>query len=415
MARGGSKNETRVRAAVVVLLLLGSLGFAIVSGSASGNTPATARPEPEPTPRRAPRRQGARPETKPTPSFKEFPHDRPEHKKDCASCHTFPSSNWEKVRKAEDAFPDITDYPKHDSCVSCHRQQFFKGAQPNICSICHTNPSPNDSSRHPFANPREIFDLSPKGKTAESDFKVRFPHDKHMGLLASAETSVPERTSGPSARAEGFRTQETNVCATCHSTINPQGDGAEEFYTKPPADLGDGFWLKRGTFKSSPVGHTQCFSCHSADSGLPPAPTDCATCHQFKEKNPPMDLVPTLVSTMKIEDKATILAWRKRASSAKFQHEFFAHNELSCSTCHNTDTMDTATAVGRKVKVMSCGGEGVGCHITPTSDDGGILNFELDERKAKPIFECTKCHIGFGKQAVPQSHIDAVKALGAKQ
>ena len=415
MAIYRSNTAVRSKAAVVVILLLGSLGFLIAGSAVPESYSALTRPEPQPTPRRTAPRSGRKTEAKPTPTFKEFPHERPEHKQDCASCHAFPSANWDKVRKGDDAFPDITDYPKHDSCVSCHREQFFRGAQPNICSICHTNPSPRDSGRHPFANPREIFDLSPKGKTAESDFKVGFPHGKHMGLFAATEADATERISGPSASFGVERLQDTNACATCHTTINPQGDGSEEYYTKPPADLGDGFWLKRGTFKSSPIGHTQCFSCHSVDSGLPPAPSDCASCHQFKEKNPPMDLVPSLVSLMKIEDKVTILAWRKRGSSAKFQHEFFAHNELSCNTCHNTDAMDTATSVGRKVKILSCGGEGMGCHITPTSDEGGILNFEIDERKAKPSFECIKCHVGFGKQAVPQSHLDAVKAMASKQ
>src|SRR5688572_31194337 len=35
-------------------------------------------------------------------------------------------------------FPDIVDYPNHTACVSCHRPQFFKGARPPICSVCHT-------------------------------------------------------------------------------------------------------------------------------------------------------------------------------------------------------------------------------------------------------------------------------------
>ncbi|MEP6900440.1 MAG: cytochrome c3 family protein, partial [Actinomycetota bacterium] len=89
--------------------------------------------------------------------YSEFPHNK--HKLACSTCHNFPSANWKSVRKT-DAFPDITDYPRHESCLNCHRQQFFKGAKPQICSICHTNPSPNDSSRHPFPNPREIFDQS---------------------------------------------------------------------------------------------------------------------------------------------------------------------------------------------------------------------------------------------------------------
>src|SRR5215213_836958 len=109
--------------------------------------------------------------------YSEFPHSS--HKMKCDSCHKFPSPNWKTVRKTE-AFPDITEYPRHESCLSCHRQQFFKGAKPAICSICHLSAQPQGGPRHPFPNPREIFDQSPKGKTARSDFQISFPHDKHI-------------------------------------------------------------------------------------------------------------------------------------------------------------------------------------------------------------------------------------------
>src|SRR5215468_2115520 len=103
--------------------------------------------------------------------YSDFTHVTVAHRIECSSCHKFPSSNWNKVRTGSDAFPDITDYPKHDSCVGCHKQQFFKGRPPMICTNCHTNPGPRDSSRHPFPNPREIFDKSAKGqRVEESDF-----------------------------------------------------------------------------------------------------------------------------------------------------------------------------------------------------------------------------------------------------
>ncbi len=123
-------------------------------------------------------------------NYSEFPHNTKAHRLECSKCHKFPSSNWKTVRKGSDAFPDITDYPKHDSCVGCHMQQFFKGATPKICSICHTNPGPRNGSRHPFPNPREIFDQSAKGKKAESDFVVSFPHDKHIEIV-SANSDKP--------------------------------------------------------------------------------------------------------------------------------------------------------------------------------------------------------------------------------
>ena len=43
--------------------------------------------------------------------YSAFPHDVKAHRIDCSSCHKFPSSNWNKVRAKDAAFPDITDYP----------------------------------------------------------------------------------------------------------------------------------------------------------------------------------------------------------------------------------------------------------------------------------------------------------------
>lgn len=397
-----------VRTVLAVLFLVFGLSFVLVPkfvSSDAANWPSVGA-DPAPTPQKA-----TKPPVAPKPSYKEFPHDAKAHRMECSSCHKFPSSNWEKVRK-EDPFPDITDYPKHDSCVQCHREQFFKGSPPNICTVCHTNPGPRDSSRHPFPNPREIFDLSPKGKTAESDFVVGFPHGKHMELLARASDSGRATNSGPSAFR--FEADPNAVCATCHVTMNPQGDSDDEYVSKPPANIGDGFWLKKGTFKSGPLGHTTCFSCHNADSGLSPAPADCGTCHAPKERYAG-DLTTGMPEKIGGLDKVTILAWRKRASSANFRHEWFSHAELACNTCHEVNSMNTATVAGRKVGVLSCGGAGAGCHITPTADDGGILNFEVDSRGSNASFACTKCHQEFGKRPVPQSHMDALKKIAEQK
>ena len=71
------------------------------------------------------------------------------------------------------------------------------------------------------------------------------------------------------------------------------------------------------------------------------------------------------------------------------------------------NTLDMKTLA---VPVRSCGGA-EGCHITATTDDGGILNYEIDHKKADPAFVCTKCHLTFGKGAVPNTHATAVQAL----
>ena len=276
--------------------------------------------------------------------YSEFPHSEKAHQIACSNCHKFPSDNWNKVRQGSDAFPDVTDYPKHESCIGCHRQQFFKGRPPVICSICHTNPSPNDSSRHPFPNPRELFDASAKGKTATSDFAISFPHDKHIDIVSRNSSEVKFTNA---AWTNGRMAEES--CSVCHKTYNPQGDASEEFVIPPPKRWGDKFWLKKGTFKTVPIGHTTCFTCHSADSGMSPAPTDCAVCHKLKPMQPIADFDPALAAAMKVSDKIVSDEWSRRDSSGTFRHEWFSHAELSCSTCHDVTKINTLDASTKKV------------------------------------------------------------------
>lgn len=336
------------------------------------------------------------------PKYSEFSHSVKAHSVGCSSCHAFPSSNWKSVRAEDKGFPDITEYPKHASCVNCHKQQFFRGANPAICSICHTNPSPRNSKRHPFPNPREIFDESPKGKTADSDFQIHFTHDIHVEIVSKTTANLPAFVNASWSR--GRRAEES--CSVCHQTIMPQGDSSDEYLVKPPADIGEAFWLKKGTFKSSPIGHTTCFTCHSADSGMSPLPTDCAACHKLKESFPPGDFIDVNAEKMGASARLMRDAWRTRTSSGTFRHEWMSHAEMSCSSCHNVSAMVTTDQNTRKVAISSCNT----CHITATSDDGGILNFEIDQRKKTPTFQCVKCHLSFGTGPIPESHLKAITA-----
>ena len=352
------------------------------------------------------------PEPKPTPriarKYSEFPHDTKAHRLECSSCHNFPSDNWKKVRAAATAFEDVTEFPKHDSCVRCHMQQFFRGAQPQICSICHVNATPRNGVRHPFPNPRETFDQSAKGKNAVSDFVVSFPHDKHIEIVA-ANRRAP--ISFVKARFDGSKRAGEESCAVCHQTQIPQGNSDDEFVTPPPKNIGEAFWLKKGTFKSGPNGHAACFTCHSAESGMLPAPQTCSACHQLQPAPVAIDFDAKLAAPMKISDKRMMDAWRRRGSSGTYSHEFFAHAELSCSTCHNVQTMKTVDPKTTRVSVASC----ATCHATPTSDDGGAMNYEADLRKADASFQCVKCHITFGKLPIPDSHMKAIAAAAGKK
>jgi hypothetical protein len=74
--------------------------------------------------------------------------------------------------------------------------------------------------------------------------------------------------------------------------------------------------------------------------------------------------------------------------------------------------MNTAEVKSLKVQIKSCGGE-EGCHVTATTDDGGILNYEIDQRKTNERFVCAKCHLVFGSKPVPASHSDLIVKSGS--
>ena len=349
--------------------------------------------------------------------YSNFSHKTLAHQKACDSCHRFPSANWKEVRQGDAAFTDITDYPQHASCVECHRQQFFSGARPVICSVCHTNPGPRDSTRFPFPSLGEPFYATRKGKDFTSDFRVNFPHAKHMDLIGRAETGDEDSllSAAHARNVAAGRQQADKSCATCHETLMPQGKSDEEYVTKPPKNLGDAFWLKKGTFKTIPLTHATCFTCHSADTGIKPAPTDCNVCHQISQgAQLPVDFDPKLAQAMGVTDNLLLTTWRRRESSGAFRHEGGMHPDISCTACHKVETMNTLDARTLRVSILSCGGGETGCHITPTSDDGGALNVAVDQRKTTPSFECSKCHVTFGRAPVPASHIDAIKAAAAK-
>src|SRR4051812_40914636 len=73
------------------------------------------------------RRAPSRTPTQPRIDYTKFSHATAQHQKSCDSCHKSPTENWSEARATDAAFPDITDYPEHASCINCHRRQFFVG------------------------------------------------------------------------------------------------------------------------------------------------------------------------------------------------------------------------------------------------------------------------------------------------
>lgn len=332
----------------------------------------------------------------------------------CNSCHKVPSKNWKEVRKGDAAFPDTSDFPEHDSCLNCHRPQFFARERPApvICVNCHVNNSPKDTSRWLFPSLGDVADPTLKRRVFVSEFGVGFPHDKHIDVVG-LNWPARQNESGwfvTVSLQEKKKDGPPKSCVVCHETYQPQGNSSEEYVTRPPKNIGDAFWLKKGTFKTAPNSHAICFTCHSADSGIAPAPADCNVCHKLASPEQiKVDFDPKLAVVMGITDQTMLGKWSRRISAGAFRHEGGEHPDLNCTGCHNVagatfNLLDLKTV---KVPVRSCGGAD-GCHITATTDDGGALNFEIDQKTKDPAFVCTKCHVTFGKEGIPPDHPRAI-------
>ncbi|HEX8188915.1 MAG TPA: cytochrome c3 family protein [Pyrinomonadaceae bacterium] len=362
--------------------------------------------------RRAPARRTA-PRPVAQPARQEFSHARREHQQSCDKCHQFPSPDWKEARKGDGAFPDVTRQPEHASCLNCHRKQFFARERPlpRICSVCHVAVTPRDQARIPFPNPPETFDKTARARDFESDFQIGFPHDKHLEIVGGL-TAPGHAVGGVRFVTASFRPEpkpqdsDPKSCMVCHQTYRRQGKGETEYATEPPKDLGERFWLKKATFKTAP-NHATCFTCHSQDSGVEPAPNNCNACHKlagapFRSA----DYDAKLAASMNVTDGTILRRWRTRFSSGTFPHEGGGHADLSCTTCHDAAKMNTLDPKTTRASLESC----AACHVTATAEEGGALNVEAEKRKADAAFQCTKCHVVYGRESLPDSHTKALAA-----
>ena len=376
-------------------------------------SPAIVAAMPQASTRRT-RSQRVKPPPKPKIDYAKFSHQTHvvTQKLACSSCHKVPSKNWKEMRTGDAAFADVTDFPEHSSCLNCHRPQFFARERPapTICSNCHLAVTPRDTARWLFPSLGDVTDPKLKRREFVSEFGVGFPHDKHIDVVGLNVPGPRDRASFVNALFQTKKPAPPKSCPVCHETYQPQGTSSEEFVTKPPKNIGDAFWLKKGTFKTIPNSHTICFTCHNTDSGIAPEPKNCELCHKLTAPmQMKVDFDLKLAATMGITDKLMLARWSRRVSSGAFRHEGGEHPDLSCLNCHNVamtsfSTLDQKT---QKVPVRSCGGAD-GCHITSTTGEGGALNFEIDSRKKDPNFVCTKCHVAFGKDQIPENHPEAV-------
>ena len=284
--------------------------------------------------------------------YSKFSHSTPKHQAACISCHKI-------------TFPDITDYPSHDACVSCHRPQFFRGARPPICSVCHSKTSPRDDVRYAFRNP-----------ASKLQFTIEFPHDKHQDVIAQ----FLRRAAGePSFVLASFslrhwqqQTPQYNNCEICHAPRN----------APPPAPVGgwvDGFVPPADTLKSMPATHASCFNCHWKSEQ--PINRNCAGCHK---------LAPKAENTL-VDEPVRV--------SMKFRHGREQH-VMECTACHiNITKSQTLRGLKPDVPITACSE----CHNKAPSHLE--ISDELAAIDKKSDFICVYCHTSnIGKLDPPAGH-----------
>ena len=285
--------------------------------------------------------------------YTKFSHSTKKHQAACNTCHKTPTKDWTKVS----AFPDITDYPDHEACVSCHRTQFFKGARPPICSVCHSKTSPRDDVRYAFRN-----------AASQLQFTIEFPHDRHQDVIALLRGFRSPKVLAHAAP------QNFNNCTICHApgaVVSKPAGGWIDAYTPPPA-----------TFKSVPVDHASCFNCHW--KAQEPVASNCNGCHKLATNPYVPAAAPTRIS----------LKFMHEGGGEKKQHV------AECTTCHINITK-AATLRGLKpdVPITSC----TECHNKPGSRQD--LDKELSALDKNRAFTCVYCHTSnVGNQDAPTSH-----------
>jgi hypothetical protein len=166
----------------------------------------------------------------------------------------------------------VADFPDHNACVRCHRQQFFTrqaivGTGPAICAVCHIRAAPREGGRFAFGNPNNANQrMKPKD---QRQFVIEFPHDKHQNVIARLNSISNRQWRFVSA---SFRTEDNkpdyNNCVICHR-VN------EDLVIAP---LTGATTESTKFYKTAPHAHDSCFNCHWKDQK--PAASDCGGCHK---------------------------------------------------------------------------------------------------------------------------------------
>ncbi len=354
----------------IALLMIGFV-FVAIGAAQTRRRPVTRRKPPTQT--QAPRGAATK--------YSAFLHSSDKHKSlACNECHKIPTT-WNAKRE----FPDVADFPDHNACVRCHRQQFFTrqamlGTGPAICTVCHVRAAPREDERFAFGQPNDSAQqLKPKD---ERQFSIEFPHDKHQNVIARGDRQVlssAARLSHHKSLAFDDKKPDYNNCSICHQTDMGLAIVALSPANADPAML--------HPFKSMPHSHDACFSCHWTTEK--PVRDDCGGCHKAAAT-----FVPVL---------------GPKRISAKFAHEGGkGEHVMECTTCHiNITRAATLRGLTPDVPIAAC----TSCHKdNKKTTYPKIVTIEEEFEQNKKTGECTYCHTpDVGKKKPPPSHDAAVQ------
>jgi hypothetical protein len=314
-----------------------------------------------------------------TAKYSAFLHSSEKHKSlACNLCHKIPTA-WNAKRE----FPDVADFPDHDACVRCHRQQFFTGQAfsstgPAICTVCHLRAAPRETARFAFGKPNTANQTA-KAKD-QHQFTIEFPHDKHQNVIAwggwqrlqsvSFESHHRLKSAPPDDKKPDY-----NNCTVCHQRN-------DELLNPAPIAPADPSNLANKFFKTMPYSHDACFDCHWKNQK--PGADDCAGCHKAAN--------------------TFVAAAAPKRISAKFSHEGGkGEHVMECTTCHiNITRASSLRGLTPDVPVAAC----TSCHKdNKKTTYPKAVTIEEEFAQYKKTNACTYCHTpDVGTKKPPPSH-----------
>jgi c(7)-type cytochrome triheme protein len=232
-------------------------------------------------------------------SYNTFSHSVPEHKEiNCDSCHKREANSLK------------LDYSGHDSCISCHLNE-FTNPESGICTICH-----DDLQKVPAT--MKSFPIR-----FNEQFNMKFDHAAHSqgaGRPQAGCAACHQPQGAAQAIPVGINTHAT--CFTCHTPESKIGSCNYCHETAPYRRT-----VSTRTIFKAVFSHTD----HTFRQGV-----NCNECHTVKAGAPQSKQVSTPVAVQHFESGGAVSCRTCHNDRRAFGEENFAN----CKRCHEGTGFD---------------------------------------------------------------------------